>query len=206
MSVAAALAEAHHSFPKGGWSEAYKAPRGPKTASAHVEPASFQLCDEEDVGRGRPPCLGELAGKPERMQQGTVAVPMLDGPVPLMVDQLVDVLMIIDRSVPVVAEQVTEVPKIILQDGIPPRTVLRSEQMAEQLVEVPTVAFLSSRPLTFQFRVVELIFEEIQRSAEQNIKASKVFSKNRALRRLMEQYVPVSTVLPRTVFNSVSWS
>ena len=45
MSVAAALAETtHHSFPKGGWSEAYKAQLGPKTASAQVEPASFQSC------------------------------------------------------------------------------------------------------------------------------------------------------------------
>ena len=58
-----------------------------------------------------------------------------------MVDQLVNVLMIIDRSQPVAAEQITEVPKIVLQDSIPPRTVLRSAQMAEQLVEVPTVAF-----------------------------------------------------------------
>ena len=80
----------------------------------------------------------------KRIQQHTVEqfgdlVPMvqiLDNPVPLMVDVL-----IIDRSLPAVAEQVTEVPKIILQDSIPQRTVLRSAQVAEQLVEVPTVTF-----------------------------------------------------------------
>ena len=51
MSVEAALAEAtHHSFPNGGWSEAYKAPRGPKTVSAQVEPELFELFDEEPGG------------------------------------------------------------------------------------------------------------------------------------------------------------
>ena len=48
-----------------------------------------------------------------------VPVPILDGLVPQMVDQLVDVLRIFDTMLLVVAEQVTGVPKIILQDSIP---------------------------------------------------------------------------------------
>ena len=72
MSVAAALAEAtHHSFPKGGWSDAHKAPRGPKTASAQVEPASFQLFDEEDVGGSRPDRLAGVRPQ-EPVQRHTV--------------------------------------------------------------------------------------------------------------------------------------
>ena len=39
----------------------------------------------------------------------------------------------------VVRKEVIEVPKIFLVDSIPQRTVFRSAQMAEQLVDVPTV-------------------------------------------------------------------
>ena len=66
MSVAAALVEAtHHSFPKGGWSEAYKAPRGPKTVSAQVEPELFELSDEEPGG-ARPDRPRWASGPQER--------------------------------------------------------------------------------------------------------------------------------------------
>ena len=84
------------------------------------------------------------------MIESFVPVPMLDldAPVPQMVDQLVDVLKLFDNSVP---EQVIDVPKIS-QDALPQRTVLWEPQLAEQLVEVPTVPFSSSRPLTFQRR------------------------------------------------------
>ena len=60
---------------------------------------------------------------------------LLDSLVPQMVDQLVAVLARYDT---LLREQVVEVPKI----SCPPRfsrTVLRTLQMAEQLVEVPTV-------------------------------------------------------------------
>ena len=43
-------------------------------------------------------------------------------------------------SLPVLAVQVVEVPKLTLQDRIPQRTVLRGSQMAEQLVEVQPVS------------------------------------------------------------------
>ena len=52
-----------------------------------------------------------------------------------------DVLQFFDTSLPVVAEQVIEAPKIILEDSVPQRTALRELQLVQQLVEVPTVAF-----------------------------------------------------------------
>ena len=68
--------------------------------------------------------------------------PTLDGPVPLMVEQLVDVLQLFDALTPV-AEQVIDVPKIFIE-RIPPRTSAREPQLAEQLVEVPTIISYSS--------------------------------------------------------------
>ena len=63
-------------------------------------------------------------------------LPTLDTPVPLMVEQLVDVLRFVDALVPD-SEQVIEVPKIILEN-IPARRLVRDPQLAEQLVAVPT--------------------------------------------------------------------
>ena len=62
-------------------------------------------------------------------------VPVLDAPVPQMVEHIVDVLKVIDRGPP---EQVIEVPKVSLQDVVPLRAALREPQLAEQLVDVPT--------------------------------------------------------------------
>ena len=47
--------------------------------------------------------------------------PVLDAPVPQMVEHVVDVLKIIDRGPP---EQVIEVPKVSLQDVVPLRAAL----------------------------------------------------------------------------------
>ena len=106
----------------------------------------FPLSDDEgDAEKGsRPPCLGEPQGPQDRVQQRTVEqlaevlpmVQILDIPEPQGVDQLVDVLRFVDALVPV-AEQVIEVPKIILEN-IPPRRLVRDPQLAEQLVAVPT--------------------------------------------------------------------
>ena len=63
-------------------------------------------------------------------------LPTLDAPVPLMVEQLVDVLQFVDALEPVV-EQVIEVPKIILEN-IPSQRLVRDPQLAEQLVDMPT--------------------------------------------------------------------
>ena len=56
---------------------------------------------------------------------------------PQVVDQLSEVVKFF-VTLPVVAEQVTEVPTIILEDTIPQRAPLRAPVLAEQLVEVPT--------------------------------------------------------------------
>ena len=68
-------------------------------------------------------------------------VPLLDDPVPQMVEQLPDVLRFFDLLLPV-PEQVIEVPKILLDD-VPVRAVLRDPQLVEQLVEVPTIVSFS---------------------------------------------------------------
>ena len=58
-----------------------------------------------------------------------------------MVDQLVDVFQFFDAFL-LVAEQVIEVPKIILEDNIPPQSALRDPQLVEPLVEVLTVVMV----------------------------------------------------------------
>ena len=80
-----------------------------------------------------------VARHTEQIVDSAPGLSILHVPLPQMVHQLVDVLKIIDMSQLVVVEQVIEVPRIILQDRIPPRTVLRGPQLAEKLVEVPTV-------------------------------------------------------------------
>ena len=114
-----------------------------KTASGR-EAEFFDVFDEE-LGGGRPPPLPEVAGPQarvlrhtvEQMIESFVPVPILDldALVPQMVEQLVGVLKVFDKSLP---EQVIEVPKVTLQEGVPHRAALRKPQLAEQLVEVPT--------------------------------------------------------------------
>ena len=71
------------------------------------------------------------------MVDAVLGLPTLDGPVHFMVEQLVDVLQLIDALIPV-AEQVIDVPKIFIE-RVPPRTSVREPQLADQLVEVPTI-------------------------------------------------------------------
>ena len=85
----------------------------------------------------------------ERVQRHTVdqviAAPMLDVSVPEMEEKLLlDVFRPHDRQVP---ELVIEVPKIIIED-IPTRSSVPEPQIAEQLVEVPTI-------LTFLKQIVD---------------------------------------------------
>ena len=95
-------------------------------------------------GRGLTALLasGRRGGFQRRTVEQTVDAPLLlylDSLAPLMLEQLVDVLQFVDALVPV-AEQVIEVPKIILEN-IPVRTLVREPQLAEQLVEVPTILY-----------------------------------------------------------------
>ena len=83
-------------------------------------------------------------GKAERHAGiGCELVATLDAPVLQMVDQLVDVLQSF-ATFPVVAEQVIEVPKIILLDYIPQRAVLRVPRLAKQLVEGDSARYLDA--------------------------------------------------------------
>ena len=107
------------------------------------QPELFSLYDE-GPGGSRPDRMPTLSGPQERVQRHTVdqivdavpGLPTLDAPVPLMVEQLVDVLRFVGALVPV-AEQVIEVLKIILEN-IPSRRLVRDPQPAEQLLDVPT--------------------------------------------------------------------
>ena len=105
------------------------------------------------AGGSRPDRLTEVRPQ-ERVQRRTVEqiilAPMLDVPVPLMEEQLlVDAFAPHDVRVP---EQVIEVPKIFI-DELPARTSVREPQLAEQLVEVPTI----------------ISFSSLQRIVEQNV-------------------------------------
>ena len=69
-------------------------------------------------------------------------MPSLDVPVPQMVDQLPDIVQFF-RVLSPDPEQIIEVPKILPFD-VPMRAALRVTQLAEQLVEVPTIISYSS--------------------------------------------------------------
>ena len=171
QSIAAALATYKH----------HSALRGQKTARAKEEDhemhftATFQahppplaagvqhffLDDDEPPAAGsRPDRIATLSGQQKRDLRRTVEqivaavplVPLLDDPVPQMVEQLPDVMRFFDLLLPV-PEQVIEVSKILLDD-VPMRTAVRDTQLVEQLVEVPTIISCSSL---------------LQRTMEQNV-------------------------------------
>ena len=167
LSVAMALsAAAHHSFDKVAAGEKYdgllvqktdrageaanRAPRRQKSKAAGG--AEFFELFEEDTAGVRPEVLAEPR-PPGRVQRHVVEhitdlvrvaplVQILDAPVPQTVDQLPDVLQFFD-TLTTDTEQVIEVPKIFPED-VPMRTSLLNTQLAEQLVEVPTIVNYSS--------------------------------------------------------------
>ena len=108
----------------------------------------FPMTDDEggEVSAGvRPAPLEE--GRPQGKLQrhagiGYELVQALDAPVLQMVEQLPDVHHFFATCLPVVAEQVIDVPKIILEN-IPSRRMCRDTQLAEQLVAVPTTVSYS---------------------------------------------------------------
>ena len=137
MELAAAT---HHSSPKGGWPGAtHVGLRAQKTASSGGRRA----------GVLKEPAPPNVEDRIERhiVEQTVVSAPglqILDVPVPQMVEQLLDVFRRLDIEVP---EQVIEVPKVSL-DCIRDRLVdcdLGHPQMAEQLMEVPTVLSLAEQ-------------------------------------------------------------
>ena len=145
QSIAMALASAlHHSADKTTRAQ-YNAPRGQKNAGTEY----YELSDEDVVSaRGsRPPCLGEPRGPQELGQLRTVVqtadyasmVQILDAPVAQMVEQLPNLVQFFAALSPV-PEQVIAVPKILPHE-VPPRRLCRDTQLAEQLVEVPTILY-----------------------------------------------------------------
>ena len=79
-------------------------------------------------------------------------VQALDAPVLQTVEQLPNAVQFFATHRPVVAEPVIAVPKIVLHD-VPTRRLCRDTQLAEQLVEVPTIISIAS---LFLQRLMEL--------------------------------------------------
>ena len=154
MELAAAL---HHSSFRGAGPMTYDAPRSQMTANSREDSVLFDLFDEDSEG-ARPDRLAGVRPQ-ERDQRHTVEqivdtvliVPSLDVPVPQMDNQLVEVCRQLDVRIP---EQVIEVPQISSPSRHCRRRVRFAEQMAEQLVEVPTMISYSSL---------------LQRTVEQNV-------------------------------------
>ena len=101
--------------------------------------------DDVPAARGsRPDRLSAVSGPQERVPRRIVeqivdivpVVPHLHVPAPQTVDSVVEVLKILDKSLPDV-EKVIEVPKI-LQHTVLQRSSLQEPQMVDQLVTVPT--------------------------------------------------------------------
>ena len=127
QTVAAVLATVtHHSHSKVG--TANDAPRGQETVtSTRVGARPGSVTDPRPQVRVQRHTVDQMVDAP--------LPPTFDVPVPLMVEQLLlGVLSPLDFRV---AEQVIEVPKILLDD-VPERMAVRGTQLAEQLVEVPT--------------------------------------------------------------------
>ena len=120
-------------------------PEHPTPQAAGTEYFSLDVEDVPAAG-SRPDRLAGVRPQ-ERVQQHLVdrfvdtvpSLPILDVPVPLMGEQLVDVLRFFDTLCPV-TEQVIDVPKIILED-IPARRLCREPQLVEQLVDEPVPSF-----------------------------------------------------------------
>ena len=92
----------------------------------------------------------------EHMAELAPLVQILDAPVPQLGEQLVDIFNIfrlVDTQTPV--EQVIEVPEISLPSRCY-RTVLSAPQMAEQLVEVPTVVSFSSLQQSTAEQIIDI--------------------------------------------------
>ena len=132
MAVAMALAEStHHSAQR------------QKTARAGRE--------ARDALHGHVPEAPLSQGRVLRHVVGHLCVLALDVPVPQMVEQLPDIEQFF-RALSPDPEQVIVVPKILPFD-VPMRTAARVTQLAEQLVEVPTIISYSSVQRTVEQHV-----------------------------------------------------
>ena len=110
----------------------------------------FTLDDDDSVPElwgSRPDRIVTLSGPQERDLRRIVEqivdavplVPLLDNPVPQVVEQLPNLVQFFAALSPV-PEQVIAVPRILPHE-VPPRRLCRDTQLAEQLVEVPTILY-----------------------------------------------------------------
>ena len=130
----------------GVWERAALHGRVPEAPTPQEPGTQHFFLDEDSVpelGGSRPDRFADVRPQervPRRIVEHTVdsapVFPLLHAPVPQTVDSVVEVLKILDKSLPDV-EQVIEVPKII-QHTVP----LLEPQMAEQLVAVPGFEFV----------------------------------------------------------------
>ena len=161
QSIAAVLATVtHHSFGKVGTASGVL--RNMETATRTGNGEEYETHYTAKIRKtppqgGRPAPLPEVAGWQGRLERhvmedlGSICpyVQILDLPVPQMEDPFVDNLNLVDAMDAVrlldrpISEQVIEVPKFIIDD-IPARSLVPEPQLAEQLVEVPTVISYSS--------------------------------------------------------------
>ena len=156
MSVAMALAEAHHTAPRGQRTARARGEErdelneatGQKTPQTRA--ASVYLSLDDDGGCACRPADRLYEVRPQaqvlrHMVQQIIdpvpSFPALDDPVPQMVEQLPDILRFF-RALSPDPEQVIEVPKILPED-VSLRTAVREPQLVEQLMEMPTIVSYS---------------------------------------------------------------
>ena len=194
----------HHTAPRGhSMARAGRVEREDNNEPRPLDPPLLQaagvqhffLDDDESfaAGSSRPDRLLAASGPQERALRHTVeqladcvtVVPLLDSPVPQVVDQLVDVLKFFNKSL---AEQVVEVPKIALQDG-----------WRNSWWKCQRSPFSSSRPLAFQFRVVVGVVEVFKVSSQDRVflhlaaEVSKVYPQDRFPQHMTAEVFKVSS-------------
>ena len=119
----------------------------------HTPAGALSALKKSLAGRCRTGCFG--SGRRNRfcsrLSMQFLWCRFLDDPAPQIVEQLPDVLQFFDAIMPD-PEQVIEVPKI-LPDDVTMRTTVRDTQLAEQLVEVPTIVSWSLLQLIMEQNV-----------------------------------------------------
>ena len=157
-------AAAHHSFDKVAAGETFNALRGQKTDRARREVEERELHDAPRRQKPPPPGtrpapLVEVRPQGAMMQHSGIGsielLQALDVPVLQLVEQPVEVAIFFRLSLPAVAEQVIDVPKLALPSCVVQRAALPEPQLVEQLVDVPTVLTYS----LLQQRTAELIVD-----------------------------------------------
>ena len=139
------------------------APRGQKTGtSTRVGPAEYFELSSDDgrpTGEERPAALLEPWPQGKLLRHAGIGyeiVQSLDVPVPQMEEQLPNVVQFFAAQLPVVAEPVIEVPKILALDVLLRRLRHDTQWKCRRCcLFLRSSSLLPSRSLTFQLRVVQ---------------------------------------------------